>query len=281
MSILVRDEEDIIEDNILFHLRQGVDAFVISDNASTDGTKDILNKLVRNHPIHVINRPDGEYLQSEWMTEMAQIAYKMFNANWVINNDADEFWMPRNGNIKSHLSCKDTVVAVPRGNMLIPDQGKDYYESTWMVTSPIAYPRETQADASAQMSLLLVSIGKKVIVNPRGRFKVKGGNHDASHIYKSLGSRVENNIFIYHFPIRSYEKFVTNAKQGAALLKNNPDARMGNHLRRWAKMWEVGTLEEEYERFLFTQAEIQTLQKLGIITKDSRINDALLSVKGS
>ncbi len=73
---------------------------------------------------------------------------------------------------------------------------------------------------------------------------MKGGNHGASHIYKALESRVENNIFIYHFPIRSYKKFAANAKQGAALLKNNPDTRMGNHLRRWAKMWEAGTLEE-------------------------------------
>ena len=279
MSILVRNEDDIIEDNILFHLHHGVDAFIISDNASTDGTRDILNKLARNHPIHIIDRPNGEYRQSKWVTEMAQIAYKMFNANWVINNDADEFWLPINGDIKSHLSYKDTVVAVARGNMLIPERGKDYYESTWRVSTPITYPPETQPDVSVQMSLLLLSVREKVILNPRGIFKVRGGNHDAYHIYKLLGSRVEDNIFIYHFQIRSYEKFVAQAKQGAVLLKNNPATRMGNHLRRWAKMWEAGTLEEEYERFLFTRDETRTLEKIGIINEDTRFKDALLAVK--
>ena len=279
MSILVRNEDDIIEDNILFHLHHGVDAFVISDNASTDGTRDILNKLARNYPIHIIDRPNGEYLQSAWVTEMAQIGYKMFNAHWVINNDADEFWLPLNGDIKSYLSHKDTVITVSRGNMLISERGKDYYESTWRVATPITYPPETQADISTKMSLLLLPLLPKVIVNPRGMLYVRGGNHGAYHICKKLGSRVENNIFIYHFQIRSYEKFVADAKQGAALLKNNPAVRMGSHLRRWAKMWEAGTLEEEYERFLFTRDEIQTLEKIGIINEDTRFKDALLAVK--
>ncbi len=281
MSILLRDEEDIIEDNILFHLHNGVDVFVISDNASTDSSRDIINKLARNYPIHVIDRPDGKYLQSEWRTDMAQVAYKKFNANWVINNDADEFWLPCNGNLKSYLHYKDTVVSVLRGNMLVAKQDNHYYDSIWRVASPIVYPVDKQEDVTAQMSLLLVSIKGKTIINPRGWFRVKGGSHRASHIYKPLGVRQENDIFIYHFPIRSYKKFVANAQQGWALLSHNPATRMGNHLKRWARMWKEGILREEYERLLFDEEEIQFMEKLGVIIKDSRMKNALLEIKNN
>ena len=36
MTLLVRDEEDIIEDNLLFHLNQGIDFVVVTDNRSVD-----------------------------------------------------------------------------------------------------------------------------------------------------------------------------------------------------------------------------------------------------
>lgn len=51
MTLLVRDEEDIIADNIRFHADQGVDAFIVMDNLSTDRTPDILHELSHSHRI--------------------------------------------------------------------------------------------------------------------------------------------------------------------------------------------------------------------------------------
>ena len=44
MVYKVRDEADIIEDNLRFHRAQGVDFFVIADTGSTDGTLEILER---------------------------------------------------------------------------------------------------------------------------------------------------------------------------------------------------------------------------------------------
>ncbi|HFU76545.1 MAG TPA: glycosyltransferase family 2 protein, partial [Arcobacter sp.] len=45
MTILVKNEADIIETTIKTHAKLGVDAFVVTDNNSSDGTREILSQL--------------------------------------------------------------------------------------------------------------------------------------------------------------------------------------------------------------------------------------------
>lgn len=44
MTLLVKNEEDILEENLCFHKAMGVDGFIITDNNSTDSTPDIIRK---------------------------------------------------------------------------------------------------------------------------------------------------------------------------------------------------------------------------------------------
>ncbi len=91
MSILVRDEEDVIEDNIRFHAKKGVDFFVVMVNNSVDRTREILESLSAEFEIHIIDQTSNEFKQAEWVTEMAFLA-KIHGADLVMNSDADEFW---------------------------------------------------------------------------------------------------------------------------------------------------------------------------------------------
>lgn len=44
MTLLVKNEEGMLEENLQFHKAMGVDGFIITDNNSTDSTPDIIRK---------------------------------------------------------------------------------------------------------------------------------------------------------------------------------------------------------------------------------------------
>ena len=47
MNLLIKNEADIIAENIHVHSALGVDSFVVMDNGSTDGTVDIIRSLAQ------------------------------------------------------------------------------------------------------------------------------------------------------------------------------------------------------------------------------------------
>jgi hypothetical protein len=46
MTLLVRDEEEIVAANLLYHLSRGVDHLIVANNRSVDGTREILQEFV-------------------------------------------------------------------------------------------------------------------------------------------------------------------------------------------------------------------------------------------
>ena len=46
MTLKVRDEDDVLEDNLRFHRALGVDFFIVTDNGSVDRTPEILSRYV-------------------------------------------------------------------------------------------------------------------------------------------------------------------------------------------------------------------------------------------
>ena len=50
MTLLVRDEVDVVESWLAFHLNAGADFVVATDNRSQDGTTEILERYAREGP---------------------------------------------------------------------------------------------------------------------------------------------------------------------------------------------------------------------------------------
>ena len=151
MTLLVRNEEDVIAENILFHYAQGVESFLVMDNLSTDATSAILRRLARFVPITYIQQISDTYDQAQWVTEMARSAYQDHGADWVINNDADEFWLFPDGDAPSFLDSVAPDIAglfVQRFNAVLPVSGRRRIHP-----SPGRSPRATPESGDPQWEL--------------------------------------------------------------------------------------------------------------------------------
>src|SRR3954453_893705 len=147
MTLLARDEADVVDDNVKFHLNAGVDFVIAMDNLSHDGTTEILESYAKAGQLHLI-RQASEYLrQADWITEMGRLAATEFGADWVIHGDADEFWWPRGESLKDVLDSIPARYGVVRALLrhFVPRPGDGPFAermtARMSASSPINDPR--------------------------------------------------------------------------------------------------------------------------------------------
>jgi len=63
MTLLARDEADIVDAQIAFHLHAGVDFVVATDNRSSDGTTEILERYERAGRLRLLQEPGDDMRQ--------------------------------------------------------------------------------------------------------------------------------------------------------------------------------------------------------------------------
>src|SRR5436190_2211381 len=131
MTLLLRDEEDIVRENLDFHLAQGVDRVIVTDNGSDDATVEILREYEAEGSVRLLLEPADDYSQGRWVTRMARLAAEE-GADWVINNDADEFWWPRSGTLASTFEALPEhfwILVDHRTNFVpVPEDGRPFWE---------------------------------------------------------------------------------------------------------------------------------------------------------
>src|SRR3954469_9405461 len=104
LTLRARDEADVVDAQISFHLNAGVDFVIATDHRSQDGTTEILESYSRGGHLHLIRADGDEMDEGEWATRMSRLAAGEFEADWIIPSDADEFWWPRGGSLKEVLA---------------------------------------------------------------------------------------------------------------------------------------------------------------------------------
>ena len=109
MTLMVRDEIDIIAAMIEHHLAQGVDAIIATDNGSVDGTTEVLQRYADLNLLELHHDPVFRKQQHAVVTGMARRAFTEHGADWVVNADADEFWVP----VDKRLTLHEALDAIP------------------------------------------------------------------------------------------------------------------------------------------------------------------------
>jgi hypothetical protein len=265
MTLLVRDEEDIVADNLDFHLAQGVDEVIVTDNGSVDGTLEILRSYEARGLVRIIVEPTDDYSQGRWVTRMARLAATEHKADWVINNDADEFWWPREGTLRTVFeSLPGDVGAVVghRTNFVPrPEDDRPYWERMTL------RERESLNPVGKPLPPKLAHRAHPEIVVVQGNHRIKG---------PELGSELDDgSIEILHFPMRSYAQFENKiAKGGAAYARNKElPEKTGRTWRRLYETWEQGGLPAHYEANVVAESAGKDL------IEDVRLRDYLEALR--
>jgi hypothetical protein len=265
MTLVARDEADIVDANIRYHLDAGVDFVIATDHRSTDGTTELLRAYEREGRLHVIRRDEEAFRQTEWVTEMAQLAAASFGADWVINADADEFWWPHAGTLQEVFAALPARYGVVRGIwrhfVLRPEDDEPFYERMTVRRSP-ALDRGDPYCANA-----------KVAHRADPQVEVGRGNHDAFGERLSL-LREWVPLEILHFPIRSLEQLRTKYPITQAAHRLAGSDLVPVHIEQIAK-----SLREDpdrvYRSLLVDHAALETGLAAGSLTVDTRLRDRL------
>lgn len=271
MTLLVKNEEDVLEDNLLFHKAMGVDCFIITDNNSTDRTPDIIRKYQEKGWVkEVIWEKATNYKQKVWVDRMIWKAKTVYKADWVINADADELWYSPSGNLKNDLSATHSNVLKCEVRSVYPEEDKPFWQWNKMVKT---VPQPEQYDLS--LYSLFDHQNKKVIHRTKCYLQISMGNHKVTMFPRrsELGK-----VHVYHYNIRGKRHFMEKMINGGKQLEQNPSKHGGCHWRYFYQMYKEGKLEMEYGRVIGTPV-YDCLCKDGFIYVDNTIPDFFRKMK--
>jgi hypothetical protein len=269
MTLLARDEADIVDAWLAFHLNAGADFVVATDNRSSDGTTDILERYAREGHVRVIHEPGEDLRQDEWVTRMARLAATEHGADWVINSDADEFWWPRGASLRDMLAAVPprygTVGAFLRMFVPRPAGAGSFAERMTVRFSALA-PINDPASLYKPI--------RKVIHRGHPEIRVTRGNH-ALIDSPFAPLRGWYPVEAFHFPLRSPEQCAHKAElQGNAFEKHIARAPTAYH----ANMFEAlksGTIDDYYASLVVPDDEVERGVEAGRLVVDTRLRDAL------
>lgn len=266
MTLLVRDEQDVIRANLDHHLAQGVDRVIVTDNGSRDATLDILSEYERDGTVEVIHEPADDYAQAKWVTRMARRAARL-DADWVINNDADEFWFARQGTVRDALADVPEpfgALRVHRSDMAPrPDDGRPFW-------ARMVYRQTVSTNALGKR------LPPKVCHRADVEVEVAQGNHEVHA--PSLGPTLEDGrLEILHYPQRSYEQFANKIELGGAAYERNTELppNVGRTWRWLYDLYRDGELGSWYERQVLDDEQLARALREGEVVEDRRLADGL------
>lgn len=275
MTLLVKNEQELLEDNIKFHLNHGVDFIIATDNASTDSTPEILAKYEKKGLLHIINEPSDAYEQALWVNRMGKIAYEQYKATIIFHCDADEFWEANCGNLKIELLSQpniDVLRVSAQNKIMVDENGHEQFPQDVHYT--VVKTSKKKSVSQLSNNRYLKKAFKKVMFKTnKGLFDVTMGNHkivDDSCVAVQKKSR---NIIIHHYPARGKEHFYNKVIGGGQAIANteNISKNAAKHWRKWYDQYQNGELEQEYKTMVLTKEVAEKLKKKKII-KDNTFN---------
>jgi len=261
MTLVVRDEVDVVESQLAYHLNGGVDFVLATDHSSSDGTLDILRRYERDGKLRLF-RVSGEMRESDWRTRMARVAAVEHGADWIVNTDADEFWVPRSGTLK------DAFAAVPADVGVV-----------WALTCHFVPRPEDERPFAERMTARFAPVS--ALNDPTSPYRphAKAAHRADPEIVVWFGShRVRTRLRaltgwhpadVFHFPFRTLEQYERKSSRRA-----RGDRPLGQYVRG-LQARERGGIVDAYGGLVVDDAALARGLAAGSLIEDTRLRDAL------
>jgi hypothetical protein len=266
-TMMVRDEIDIVAAMIEHHLAQGVELLIVTDNASVDGTTELLEQYAATGRVELHHDPVHQKQQTTVVTGMARRARTAHRADWVLNLDADEFQIPLDRSLTLRECFEQTPLhlnafKVDVVNLVGPaaTSGGGIGRLAW---------RDLRSDEELQRIGIHAQPTPNAVHRGESDIAVKQGNHIVS--MHSNGQPVPAIATeVLHLPWRSWaqlERKVVNAGLG---YEANPDLQPSpnHHGMRDYRRYQDGRLYEAYLARTPLRADLEAGEKDGRFRRD-------------
>lgn len=276
MTLVVRDEEDILEKSIRFHKAMGVDGFIVTNHKSTDKTSEILEKLQAEGLVFdVLYKDSPNHQHHVWVNEMVSLAKNKYKADWVINADADEFYYSKDLDLKKSIykySSSGINALWVDSTMVFPQDVEHFWENKYWGTKRFQefeckkydIPKNRKfEDFDRQI------VCPKIIHSTKGFISATDGNHYVK--MKNLKQVPCNDITLYHYHVRNYKGFEGKIKRWADSAKYMPGYQ-GDHVKEMIAVYQDGKLRERFNDFYGEETK-NFLIDLGIVSVDNAVRN--------
>ena len=275
MTLLARDEADVVDAQLAFHLNAGVDYVIATDNRSQDGTTEILESYARDGCLHLIREPGEDMRLGEWVTRMARLAATDFGADWLINADADEFYWPRGGSLKDVLAAipdsYGCVRAFVRTFVLRPGGDASFFAERMTVRlsprAPIGHPASPFRP------------GAKIVHRADRDITIADGTHALPGSSLRL-LRGWYPIEMLHFPVRTPEQGERKYVTATSAWERDPTRATPHYLTTAYAAYRGGRLREHFRSLAVDDEALAKGVADGSLVVDDRLRNAL-AVLGS
>ncbi len=263
-TLLVRDEVDIVDAQIAYHLNAGVDFVIATDNDSRDGTTDILESYARDGHLRRIFERD-EMRESTWRTRMARLAEAEHHADWVIHTDADEFWVPHSATLREVFDAVPStfgiVWALSRHFPPRPGDGDGFAERMIVRVSLVAPLNDPTSPYRPHAKVAHRAVPDVIVRH--------GGHSAVSPRLRPLTAWPVAEVF--HYPYRTLAQYEHKSVRGARMSTYTP---LGQYVRA-SQARDAGRVEEGYAGLVVDDETLSRGTAAGALVVDTRLRDAL------
>ncbi|GBQ23668.1 hypothetical protein AA12717_1559 [Gluconacetobacter sacchari DSM 12717] len=230
--VMVKDEGDIIGENLTWLHHIGIRRFIVLNNGSTDDTGEILkrfNTIHKDVELLVLSDPLVRYMQAEKTTGLYRLAISIWpDIRWVIPVDADEFLIAEHGiAVLDKIDSRFDAVSIPK---TIHFRNKDL---------------SCNGSSSMQRMNLrspLFVVPPKIIGRNNLFMAIEQGNHKINLVDNRAPVYIggfQFGLYYREFPIRSFSHFLRKIANGGKAIKE-AEAFLGRKVggEHWVRFYE-------------------------------------------